>query len=512
MSRSSRVVLGISMVLLWSCMVDAASLQISLTQANVRNRLLRATPNSRLLVSDLPWDRGNAPASASLVRRSIFARESVVHVMTDTGEQIVRPHQLPIFVGTVVGDPDSLVILALPAGGVLHIVVTSPHGVREFKRAGQEDSWHTMSSERVESGSGFRCFNDELVQPAEVVPIDDIIAGEEKSAVKVTTYEATVAIETDHEFYQLFNDVTAATDYLGTVIASASAIYERDLSVELGIGDVFLWQTSSDPWDSTDAVSLLTEFGDYWHSNRSGVDRDVAQFFSGKNLGGGVSWLQALCMTDFWCPTCNPQAWVGAYSVCGNIDGTFDPGSTNPWVRWDLICSAHELGHSFSSPHTHCYNDWPNAGDEPVDECYSGESGCFSGATQLPSDGGTIMSYCHLLSGGLANINLYFGLAGHYGVQSERVPQRMRAFVDSIANPPACLAEVVVGPIPGDADGDLDVDGADLQMIAAEIFDLDGTATADRCDVDPPCPEVEADGNGDGTIDAADLAVAIQHA
>ena len=224
MSRSSRVMLGISIVLLWSCIVDAASLQISLTEANVRNRLLRATPNSRLLVSDLPWDRGNAPASASLVRRSIFARESVVHVMTDTGEQLVRPHQLPIFVGTVVGDPDSLVILALPAGGVLHIVVTSPHGVREFERTGREDSWHTLSSEQVESGPRFQCRNDELVQPTRPIAIHDIIADEEKSAGRVTTYAATVAIETDHEFYQLFNNVTAATDYLGIVIASASAL------------------------------------------------------------------------------------------------------------------------------------------------------------------------------------------------------------------------------------------------------------------------------------------------
>jgi hypothetical protein len=41
--------------------------------------------------------------------------------------------------------------------------------------------------------------------------------------------------------------------------------------------------------------------------------------------------------------------------------------------------------------------------------CYSGESGCYSGTVVNPGPlGGTIMSYCHLLAGGFANIDLRF--------------------------------------------------------------------------------------------------------
>ena len=57
------------------------------------------------------------------------------------------------------------------------------------------------------------------------------------------------------------------------------------------------------------------------------------------------------------------------------------------------------MGHNVGSPHTHCmgpgapynYPTW-------TDECYNGESGCYSGTEHNPGiGGGTIMSYCHLL-------------------------------------------------------------------------------------------------------------------
>jgi cysteine-rich repeat protein len=74
----------------------------------------------------------------------------------------------------------------------------------------------------------------------------------------------------------------------------------------------------------------------------------------------------------------------------------------NPDDIWDVMVVAHELGHNFGSEHTHCYAP-------PLDHCYNAEPGCWGGAESLPSGGGTIMSYCHQLPGGLSNVSLTFG-------------------------------------------------------------------------------------------------------
>jgi hypothetical protein len=105
---------------------------------------------------------------------------------------------------------------------------------------------------------------------------------------------------------------------------------------------------------------------------------------------------------------------------------------------------AHEIGHNFNSPHTHCYNGI-GGNSSPVDQCRSGESGCYAGTQALPGPigvgSGTIMSYCHLLSGSYTNIKLTFGTNHPYGVQPGRVPSRMNSYVAAVAaSNPSCLA------------------------------------------------------------------------
>ena len=98
---------------------------------------------------------------------------------------------------------------------------------------------------------------------------------------------------------------------------------------------------------------------------------------------------------------------------------------------------SHEIGHNFRSHHTHCYNDLPLAGDPPIDRCHAGEirndgHPCWNGAVSLPPDGGSIMSYCHLLPGGYGNVTLSLGEEGAFGEMSERVLQRMTAHILSV--------------------------------------------------------------------------------
>src|SRR5204862_2346878 len=76
---------------------------------------------------------------------------------------------------------------------------------------------------------------------------------------------------------------------------------------------------------------------------------------------------------------------------------------------WTVEVVTHEQGHLMSSQHTHACA-W-NGNGTAIDGCgpaagYPYEGSC-SGAP-IPSNGGTIMSYCHLLNVGI-NFTLGFG-------------------------------------------------------------------------------------------------------
>jgi hypothetical protein len=150
---------------------------------------------------------------------------------------------------------------------------------------------------------------------------------------------------------------------------------------------------------------------------------------------------------DFSGVLCN--ASVG-YSI-NNIRALAPEADTPISNSWDAIVAAHEIGHNFSSPHSHCYGNL-NGGSlsqnvNPVDACYTNESSgagylCAEGTASLPGSNaltggtsgganGSIMSYCHLLGGGLGNTNRTFGQGHDFGVLPERVAQRMSMAIEN---------------------------------------------------------------------------------
>lgn len=198
--------------------------------------------------------------------------------------------------------------------------------------------------------------------------------------------QSRIAVETDVEFLALFgNNAASAAGYVGTLFAGLADIYSRDVNLRPGMCYLRLWTASDDPWTATTTTNQLYEFRDAWSLIPPFEARDSAAFLSGRGLGGGVAWLSAGCGEY-------------AYSVSANLAGSFPyPLVDNSGANWDIMVVAHELGHNYGAPHTHDYSP-------PADGCGSNPQDC-SAAT---NDQGTIMSYCHICPGGMANINLYF--------------------------------------------------------------------------------------------------------
>ncbi|MEM9407336.1 MAG: M12 family metallo-peptidase [Acidobacteriota bacterium] len=223
------------------------------------------------------------------------------------------------------------------------------------------------------------------------------------SSSSQATRRITIAVDTDNEFnhYKFGNDTSAALDWIADLFAEMNLMYERDLLLNLQLGDTFLRLDSGDlafdddPYDVNSAGTSsahLDEFGDYWQANMGGVNRVFAALLSGKSgsdySSSGIAWLDGYCES---------QSWGGGYSVTQIFKANIN-------VSYDAKIVGHEIGHNLGSPHTHCYSP-------PIDQCFNGENSCYGGSTSCPGSGaGTLMSYCHLLSGCGSTASLHSGV------------------------------------------------------------------------------------------------------
>lgn len=171
-------------------------------------------------------------------------------------------------------------------------------------------------------------------------------------------YECEIALEADVPFYQLNgSSVTATQNDITGIVNAMSTIYLRDVSVQFRITQIIV-NTGVDPYSSSSAGTLLSQFGNRWNQVHAGVQRDLAHLFTGRNLSGstiGIAILGALCNRG---------------SAYGLSQSRF---STNYSRRVGL--TAHEIGHTFSAPHCD--------GSSPCYIMCSGLGGCSGSVTQF---------------------------------------------------------------------------------------------------------------------------------
>ncbi len=204
-------------------------------------------------------------------------------------------------------------------------------------------------------------------------------------------------------------NVTTVTNYLTALFNVKATIY-RNESIQIVLKYVAI-NTSTDTYASMPALSSdinkwLDTFGKRTQNTLYGCD--VANLFTTRvtNVNdqmGGVAWLNGMCQ-----PYYAPQ-FFGPYAICHLYNTTSTSVSAFPSYSWEIEVSTHELGHNLGSPHTHkCC--WGPARNYAIDSCYTLEGSCIAPAGRPSSSvGGTIMSYCHLVSSGI-NFSNGFGL------------------------------------------------------------------------------------------------------
>jgi len=288
------------------------------------------------------------------------------------------------FRGNVAGDPDSLVSLNLINGQLAGFVRTRDKeysfGPRSFAPGGPPARGVDVVDDSLESGPTGAC-DGEAYPSSDGAPSNNprTFMGDAGMMQNVlapdTLLIASVAVEGTVEWVARLGGVAAAEAYTLNLMAQVSAIYENDLAVRIQIPYILMNAAEPDGYTggSNNTSTHLTELRAKWNGDTvlRGLYRSTVHLLGTYPSGGaGRAYLDVLC------------EGVPANASSYDFGVTLLEGAGGSWER-RLV--AHELGHNFSSPHSHCYSP-------EIDQCNNTETGCYAGPVVQTT--GTVMSYC----------------------------------------------------------------------------------------------------------------------
>lgn len=225
-----------------------------------------------------------------------------------------------------------------------------------------------------------------------------------------------IGFDADYEFYVANGSSAAATVAdIEWVMVNVAAIYQSQISDPIcyELTGFIVRTTSADPYSSTNSSVLLCQFTNHWNSSvpdsGSGISRDVAHLFTGKELDGsiiGLAWVGTVCDASYSLTDCGStgKAHYGLSQLISNDANR-------------IQLTAHEIGHNWSA-------------------CHCNQSGCTGGAAD--PDCGIMNSF--------VNGSLTFGSRARVAIDNYRdtVADCLTSclttlYVDSNAPFPGCL-------------------------------------------------------------------------
>lgn len=236
------------------------------------------------------------------------------------------------------------------------------------------------------------CVSDKL-EAFDNISLDDI----GRSNVYDTCEDIEVEIEATHKlFMQKGSNSTALSNYITAFFNNVSVIY-RNENIYTSIGTLII-NTSTDGYASlTTAQSKLFAYGGNTQNTYQNSKSELAHLLDYNDPGlGGIAWINVLCRNYLY----NSGQHYGAYAY-SSIEDTHQEF---PDYSLTVFMFSHEMGHNLGSRHTQSCS-WVGG---PIDNCAPVENGsCDPGPT--PTNGGTIMSYCHTKPGIGINYSNGFG-------------------------------------------------------------------------------------------------------
>jgi hypothetical protein len=342
--------------------------------------------NSRKLWADHPDaitlsipKAGGAALEMELVQQSPFDKSFFVSTSSSNDQPVAYTPGV-YYRGVIKGMPGSTVAISVFQDEIIGVAATETEGnlvLGKLQVTGNVSDYILYSDKNLKAPKLPGCSTEEPLGYAEKM------REYMQTAAKGTAIDKCVRVylECDYALNQNKGGVAGATNFITAVFNNLATLYANE-QITTVISQVYVW-TTQDSYPTNSSNNALTSF----KSTRPTFNGDLAHLaaLGGQNLGG-IAWIDVLCNSSY----------RYAYS---NIYSSY---STVPTYSWSVEVMTHEMGHNLGSPHTQSCS-WSGGA---LDNCYTTEGGCAPGPA--PTNGGTIMSYCHLTSTGI-NFNNGFG-------------------------------------------------------------------------------------------------------
>ena len=277
--------------------------------------------------------------------------------------------------GMVRGIPGSVVAISVFGDEVMGLIIDAEGELVLGRFEDRKDALHVLYREAdllrrpdpvcstLDAGEAYR--------PSDLVPSGD-------RTIRCVRYYW----EVNYNVFQDKGTVAATTSYITGLFNQSAILFAND-GVNVVLSELFVWDVPS-PYTGPSSGNFLTQFG----VTRTSFNGDLAHLV-GYGGGGGVAWLNVLCSSS----TSLRMAFSGIFSSFSNV----------PAYSWSTMVVTHEAGHNLGSGHTHACV-W-NGNGTAIDGCgpvagYT-EGTCPQAPVPTSAVGGTIMSYCHLVSAGI---------------------------------------------------------------------------------------------------------------
>jgi sugar lactone lactonase YvrE/predicted Fe-Mo cluster-binding NifX family protein len=279
------------------------------------------------------------------------------------------------FHGRIKGKEKSIAAVSI-ANGEISAIISDKTGTRTLGKLKDSNIYSLHYDDGLVKTNPFTCQTEDGIIINNNTPEPANLLGCKSVGIYLEADNATYAAKG--------SSIQNTTDYIVGLMAQVNILF-RNENLAFYLTQIKVWNTADPYVSASDTRTALTLFRNNVGNTFTG---NLSHLISTRPLGGGIAYLNALCNKS-----------VG--HAVSAINNSYSPV---PTYSWSVTVLAHELGHNFGSNHT----QWCGWLGGALDNCYTTEGGCEAGPA--PTNGGTIMSYCHLTSYGI-------NLANGFGTQ-----------------------------------------------------------------------------------------------